>query len=194
MQDENILRPINYPHTVAGSGVCIVEVENQKIAIINMMGIFAMYPTPINPFIKIQEIVKNLKKENIQNIIIDIHAEATSEKRMLYAMLKNQVNVIFGTHTHIGTDDLEVYQNRCCYVTDIGMSGSCDGVIGMQSDEPIQRVTQGLSRSLQVIKESDNNLLQLLIIDIDNGTINNAQKLKIYTKLDKPIMTQAIWI
>jgi calcineurin-like phosphoesterase len=111
LETEYVLRPDNYPLGVPGSGIKIfdVEVEDriEKLAVINLMGQFSM-PTVENPFNWARKLLENLKEDGIKNIFIDFHAEATSEKRVIFMMLKGEVSAICGTHTHIGTDDLQI--------------------------------------------------------------------------------------
>ncbi|CAA6811757.1 MAG: FIG006542: Phosphoesterase [uncultured Campylobacterales bacterium] len=188
MNTENILRPINYPDTVAGNSTSIID----DTAIINVMGVFGLPSTPFNPFLRLEEEITSLKNNKIQNIIIDVHAEATSEKRAVYQMFKDEVNIIYGTHTHIGTDDLEIYNNRCSYVSDIGMTGSLDGIIGMDQANPIKRFKEGVSNALDVVKESNNNIFQFLVIDLEDSLIKSAQKIKLYTKDNQKIISTAV--
>ena len=191
MENEPILRPINYGDSLAGIGVYITECQNEKVAIINVMGCFGMPMTPNNPFITIQQELQKLQNQNIKNIIIDFHAEATSEKRALMAMLKGKVSAICGTHTHIGTDDLEINDNTC-YITDIGLSGANDGIIGMREEEPIQRFLTGKSNAFNVIKESDFKILQMVIFELQDGKCINAQKLKFYSHNKSIVLNDAI--
>jgi hypothetical protein len=172
-----IIRPLNYPDEVPGVGYKIVEVDNEKLAIINVLGYFTM-PMVENPFTKTQKLVESLHVEGIQNILIDFHAEATAEKRTLFMILKGQVSAIFGTHTHIGTDDLSVEEDTA-YVSDVGLSGCRDNVIGMKADAAIKRMTTGLPASFDVPKNC-RKIFQLIICDFQKGKCIKAQKLKIF--------------
>ena len=143
-----ILRPLNYPEGVPGRGVGILNVNNEKIAILNVMGHYGM-PMVENPFLRAQKAVEELRAEGVQTIIIDFHAEATSEKRAMHMLLKGKVSAILGTHTHIGTDDLLI-EDGTCYATDVGLCGARDGVIGMDKDAPLKRFLTGLPASLEI--------------------------------------------
>ena len=116
-----IIRPINLPTSSVGSGLKILEIKNKKIAIINLMGDFGM-PIADNPFTKILETIKTLK---VDKIFIDFHGEATAEKRILLMMLAGKVDLIYGTHTHIATDDFQLFKDTF-YITDIGLTGCFD--------------------------------------------------------------------
>jgi metallophosphoesterase (TIGR00282 family) len=119
LETSNVLRPDNYPQGLVGSGVKICEIKDEKLAVINLMGQYGM-PIVENPFNWAKNLILKLQEENIKNIFVDFHAEATSEKRVLLMLLKNQVSAICGTHTHVGTDDLQIFENTA-YLTDIGL-------------------------------------------------------------------------
>ena len=183
-----LIRPINYPKETPGEGLFKTQILGQEIAVINLMGHYTM-PMVDNPFTLIKEIVENLKQEGIKHIIIDMHAEATSEKHALLHMLKEDVSAILGTHTHVATDDLEVVDG-CCYVTDVGLTGCRDGVIGMSSDVPVKRFLTGVGGHFDV-PDVCKAILQMVVFELDdNGLCVTAEKIKIYD--DKPkIVTQA---
>ncbi len=180
----NILRPLNYPDGVAGRGIGYVDVDGFRLCAINLMGIFSM-PWCENPFIKIQNELENLEPND--GVFIDFHAEATSEKRTLMQMLKGKVAGIVGTHTHIGTDDLCIEQGTM-YLSDIGLTGCRDGVIGMDSASPIKRALTGLPASFDIPKKCK-SILQMVIFDVEDGVCKSAYKLKILD--DKEYISEA---
>ncbi len=172
-----LIRPLNYSDEVAGEGYKIVEVKNEKLAVINLMGHFGM-PFIENAFLKINKKVDELLEEGIKNIFIDFHAEATAEKRALFMMLKDKVSAIIGTHTHVGCDDLQIVDS-CAYLSDIGLTGCRDNVIGMDKREPIQRMLTGLSGHFDVPKKCK-KILQIAILDIEDGDAKQFIKLKVF--------------
>jgi len=185
-----LIRPMNYPKTLAGKGIFKTKILGQKVAILNLMGYYTM-PMVDNPFTMIVEVVAKLKKEGFKHIILDIHAEATSEKNTLLHMLKYDLSAILGSHTHVGTDDLRIEQG-CCYVSDVGLTGCRDGVIGMKSDMPIKRVLTGLGGHFD-IADKCKAILQMIVFELDDeGRCVGAEKIKIYDDAPK-IVTQA-WI
>jgi len=182
LETKNVLRPDNYPEGVAGSGVKIVNVAEEKLAVINLMGLYTM-PQVLNPFTHAQELVDKLRKEGIVNIFIDFHAEVTAEKRVMMQLLKGKVSAICGTHTHVGTDDLEITDGTF-YVTDLGLTGCRDNVIGMDSKMPIQKALTGLGGHFDVPNSCD-SIMQMVIIDIDeNGNSIDGFKIKLYNNKD----------
>ncbi len=185
-----VLRPDNYPKGVPGSGVKIIEINGELLAIINLMGIYTM-PTVENPFNWATNLIEQLQEQNIKNIFIDFHAEASSEKRVMHMMFKSKVSAICGTHTHIGTDDLQIDEGTC-YLTDIGITGCRDNVIGMDSKIPIQKATTGIGGHFEV-PNNCKAILQLLVVDIHNGKATDAMKLKFYSD-DRPRTIQKAFI
>ncbi|MFP4485627.1 MAG: YmdB family metallophosphoesterase [Campylobacterales bacterium] len=183
--DDRVLRPINYPDEVAGSGIFVKD----SLAIINAMGNYGI-GCITNPFTEIKSIVDRLKSLEIKNIVVDFHAESTAEKRAMYLMLQDRIAALLGTHTHIGTDDLEI-ANGSLYVSDVGLTGCRDGVIGMRLKEPLERFTLGISDRFEVPKECK-KILQMVVFDLDDGRATNGFKLKMYDNLDRISETKAL--
>jgi len=189
LETKDVLRPDNYPPEIQGSGLKIVEISSQKLAIINLMGLFAM-PQVLNPFTHAVELVEKLQKDGIKHIFVDFHAEATAEKRVMMQLLKGKVSAICGTHTHVGTDDAEITEGTY-YITDIGMTGCRDNVIGMESDIPIKKALTGLGGHFNV-PNNCKSVLQIAIIDIDeSGKASDAFKLKLYDNKEE-VLSQTI--
>ncbi len=173
-----VLRPDNYPESIAGSGVRIVTINEQKLAIVNLMGIVSM-PQVLNPFTHAVELINKLKDDGINHIFIDFHAEVTAEKRVMMKLFEGKVSAICGTHTHIGTDDLEV-SHGTFYVTDVGLTGCRDNVIGMDSKVPIQKALTGLGGHFDV-PNSCKSIMQIVVMEFDDdGSCTDGFKLKLY--------------
>ena len=192
LKTKPVLRPDNYPPSITGSGIKIVTIGEQQLAIINLMGLFSM-PQVLNPFTHAVTMIEKLKKDGINHIFIDFHAEVTAEKRVMMQLLKGKVSAICGTHTHIGTDDLEITDGTF-YVTDVGLTGCRDNVIGMDSKNPIQKALTGMGGHFDV-PNNCNSIMQVIILDIDyNGKVSDGFKLKLYNNktqiLSYPIINQ----
>ncbi len=183
-----IIRPLNYPQTAPGKGYEVFEREGEKLGIVNIMGYFTM-PMVSNPFLSAQDIVQKLKDEGIKNIFIDFHAEATSEKRALYLLVKKDISALCGTHTHIGTDDLTI-EDGTLYLSDIGLSGCRDAVIGMDKEAPIKRFTTGLSASYDIPKKCK-RIMQIVVFELKDSKCINAKKIKVYDDKDELVVTEA---
>jgi hypothetical protein len=135
----NLLRPMNYPKGVPGRGYGIYEANGKKIAVINLLGRVDMNVLTENPFQMSKKVVEKLNEE-VDIIIIDFHAEATAEKIALGHYLDGKVTAIFGTHTHVQTADEHILPNGTAYITDIGMTGPENSVIGMDISASIKRL------------------------------------------------------
>ena len=171
-----ITRPLNYPEGSAGVGYKVVNVADKKLAVINLMGHFAM-PMADNPFTTIMQQIEAIKAQS-DHLLIDFHAEATAEKQALFHMLYSEVDAIMGTHTHVGTDDLTVQQGTC-FVSDVGLTGSIDGVIGMDKDIVLRRMLQGYSEHFDIPKQG-RSILQMVVMEFENRC-KSAQKIRLYS-------------
>ena len=180
-----ILRPLNYPEGVAGSGVKVLHVKDEEVAVVNILGHYGM-PMVENPFLSAKKMVEALHVKGIRTIIVDFHAEVTSEKYAMLHLLKSQVSGIFGTHTHVGTDDLQIVDGTC-YVSDVGLSGCRDGVIGMDKDAPLKRFLTGLPTSLDIPKKCK-KILQMVILEIEEGRCVDAYKVRIFDDQERVVV------
>ena len=177
-KDYPLIRPINYPRKSPGDGLIKVDVLNQQVAVLNVMGHYTM-PMVDNPFVIMDEVVNELRAEGIKHIIVDMHAEATSEKLGMMQILKKRVSAVLGTHTHVGTDDLSIIDG-CCYVSDVGLTGCRDGVIGMDKQVPMNRFLTAVGGHFDVPKKCQ-TIFQIVVFELDDdGRSVGAEKLKIY--------------
>lgn len=175
-EESRVLRPHNYPEGVVGKGLGVYEVEGVKLAVLNLMGHFAM-PYVDNAFLCAKREVERLKHEGINHIIIDFHAEATSEKRGMFWLLHGKASAVLGTHTHVGTDDLEIAEGTFG-VSDVGATGCMDGIIGMERSAPIERFLTGMPSRLEV-PDSCRTVFQMMVMELDEtGQCIEAYKLK----------------
>jgi len=190
LETHPVLRPDNYPSEVEGIGLKILDINGEKLAVLNLMGLFSM-PQVLNPFTHAIEVVDKLIDDGIKHIFVDFHAESTAEKRIMMQILKGKVSAICGTHTHVGTDDLEV-TNGTFYVSDIGMTGCRDNVIGMENKIPIKKALTGIGGHFEV-PNSCKTIMQIIIIEIDeNGKSVDANKIKLYNNQSNVISAPII--
>lgn len=186
----NLLRPLNYPDAMAGSGLFRGVIDGRKVAVVNLMGYYAM-PMVDNPFTKITATINQLQAEGFTHIIVDIHAEATSEKQALLHMIGGSVSAIMGTHTHVGTDDLQITKG-CCFVTDVGLTGCYDGIIGMDTKAPLERFLTGVGGHFDIPNKCK-SILQMVVFELDDtGRCVDAKKIKYYD-CDNIVVTPA-WV
>src|SRR6202047_4823317 len=135
-----LVRPINYPAGTPGRGAALVEVKNGgRVLVINAMGRIFMDPLD-DPFAAVErEIAACPLRQMVDAIIVDIHGEATSEKQAMGHFCDGRVSLVAGTHTHAPTADHQILPNGTAFVSDVGMSGDYNSVIGMDKDEPLAR-------------------------------------------------------
>lgn len=142
IDNSNIIRPANYSRGLPGYGYRIIEKQDKKIAVINLIGRTFMGPVlSENPF---QCVDRLLEKINADIIMIDFHGEATAERIAMGYYLDGRISGIFGTHTHVQTADEEILKNGTGYITDIGMTGPKNSVIGMDIDVTLKRFVKTL--------------------------------------------------
>ena len=149
INNEKILRPANYCNNVPGKGYNIYTCKNKKICVINLIGRAEMGILTDNPFVIANNIINKVKNK-VDMIIIDFHAEATAEKIALAYYLNGSVQIIFGTHTHVQTADEKILNNGTAYITDIGMTGPKNSIIGMDINASVKRFVTSLPERYKV--------------------------------------------
>ncbi|MGM0507973.1 MAG: TIGR00282 family metallophosphoesterase [Fusobacteriota bacterium] len=163
---ERILRPLNYVDTAPGHGSTVYSKKGKTLGVINLQGRIFMGELE-SPFLQIEDEIKRLKEET-DCIIVDFHAETTSEKMAMGWFLDGKASVVYGTHTHVLTADNRILKKGTGYITDIGMSGGFDGIIGMQKEDIIQKFKDCLPTRFKVCKE--NIRLNGIEVEIDEET------------------------
>lgn len=159
----NIIRPANFPSSLTpGSGVCVFDMLKYQVIIINIMGTIFMEPID-SPFKVIDKILKNQPKNSI--IIVDFHAEATSEKRAMGFYLNGRVSAVFGTHTHIPTADECILSHGTGYITDVGMTGVIESNLGVKPEIIIKKLTTKMPVRFEYA--SGKCKMDVVIFDID---------------------------
>ena len=161
---KTLLRPANYPSGTPGYGSIVIPTgSGNRVGVINLGGRVFMQPLDCPFRIAEREIAKIKDKATI--VIVDFHAEATSEKKTMGWFLDGQVSAVLGTHTHVQTADEEILTQGTAYITDVGMCGPFDSVIGIKKDEILSRFLTQLPRKFDVAKGDVR--LQGVIIDVD---------------------------
>ncbi|MBF0571832.1 MAG: TIGR00282 family metallophosphoesterase [Candidatus Omnitrophica bacterium] len=165
---DKIVRPANFPDGAPGVGWTIATASNGvKVGVINLLGrTFMRYNIPC-PFLALENIVAQIKEQTAV-IVVDIHAEATSEKVALGHYSDGKVSLIFGTHTHIQTADEKILPQKTAYITDLGMSGPYDSVIGQDKTKIINRFLTSLPSKFEVAKSP--GALHGVIVKVDPKT------------------------
>jgi metallophosphoesterase (TIGR00282 family) len=179
-KDERILRPINFPQGAPGRGGGVFTAQNgRKVAVINIQGRVFMEALEC-PFRTAQEEVEKIARET-KIIIVDMHAEATSEKVALGWYLDGKVSAIFGTHTHIQTADEKILPGQTAYITDVGMTGPYDSVIGRRVEDVLERFITAVPVRFEVAET--NVQLHGAVVEINEKTGKANSIIRIQEKL-----------
>jgi len=141
-----LLRPINYPTGTPGRGVALIEAKNgARVLVVNAMGRIFMDPLD-DPFAAVErELTVCPLKQAADAIIVDIHGEATSEKQAMGQFCDGRASLVVGTHTHVPTADHQILPRGTAFISDVGMTGDYDSVIGMDKGEPLTRFLRRIS-------------------------------------------------
>lgn len=141
-RQERFLRPVNYPSGTPGRGANVYVARNgARVLVVNVMGAVFM-PALDDPFTAVaREVSACTIGDGCDAVVVDVHAEATSEKQTMGHFLDGRASLVIGTHTHVPTADYRILKGGTAYMTDVGMCGDYDSVIGMEKDEPLRRAT-----------------------------------------------------
>jgi metallophosphoesterase (TIGR00282 family) len=164
--DPRLIRPANYPDSVPGYGHYIAQAGEYKIAIISLMGRTYMYNIDC-PFRTADRILESVGDANL--IIVDMHAEATSEKQAMAYYLDGRVTAVIGTHTHVQTADDQISENGTAYITDVGMTGAFDSILGMKKEPALGRFLTGMPKRLAVAENGVRISGAMIIADPEDG-------------------------
>ncbi|MCG3161245.1 MAG: 2',3'-cyclic-nucleotide 2'-phosphodiesterase [Acidobacteria bacterium] len=161
-----LLRPANYAPGVPGKGRWTGKVRGVPIAVINLQG--RVFMTPCDDPFRCAEAQLAALEPSVKIILVDMHAEATSEKMAMGRYLDGRVSAVVGTHTHVQTADEQILPEGTAYLTDLGMTGPHDGVIGMRTEIVLERYLRGLSAKFEPCEGEIK--MNGLIVDIDETT------------------------
>ena len=148
-----LIRPANYSKGVPGKGYTICKCKDKNIVVMNLIGRTDMSVLSENPFTVAENLVDKLSKE-ADIIVLDFHAEATAEKIAMRHFLDGKVNILFGTHTHVQTADEQITEKGTAYITDLGMTGPINSVIGMGVEESVKRFVTSLPERYKLAEGS----------------------------------------
>jgi 2',3'-cyclic-nucleotide 2'-phosphodiesterase len=177
-KDPRVIRPANYPDGVPGKGVCVIETaQGERLAIVQLMGRVFM-PLVDCPFRVAERELANLEGTT-RLVVVDMHAEATSEKMAMAYFLDGKVAAVVGTHTHVQTADEQVLPRGTGYMTDLGMTGPLHSVIGMKPQTVIQKFLTQVPRRFEVASGPSVLCGAILTIDAQTGKTAAIQRLRI---------------
>ncbi|MEX0906365.1 MAG: TIGR00282 family metallophosphoesterase [Balneolaceae bacterium] len=168
--DSRLLRPLNYPKGNAGYGYGVYDVKenNQKIGVLNLQGRTFM-PDIDDPFSTAEWAIPKIKEET-DIVFVDFHAEATAEKLAFAWTVDGNVSAVIGTHTHIPTNDARILPKGTGYLTDAGMTGPFDSVIGMDKKTSVRRFTMGTPQRYKIASQDNRMCAVLLEVDTESAS------------------------
>ena len=172
--DYNIIRPANYPRLVPGIGHITVNHKGKRILCMNVLGTALLEPLAC-PFETVDKILSR-EDGNYDLSLLDIHAEATSEKIALARYFDGRINIIFGTHTHVPTADEQIFPRGTAYITDVGMTGPVNGVIGSDVAAVIERFRTKIPTRFTVADGEVRANCLLVEIDPSSKTVEKIRR------------------
>jgi len=182
-KDAPIIRPANYPEETVGQGEKIVKIGSNSLLMINLMGTVFFTESFSNPFLAMDEILAKYATEKLAGIILDFHAEATSEKVALGYYLDGRISAVIGTHTHVQTADEKILAQGTAYITDLGMSGAKESIIGLAKKEIIDSFIKGTGLAAE-IPETGICQINAIYLEIDPKTQKALKIERIFTEVE----------
>ncbi len=172
-----VIRPINYSDKSPGVGYRVFKINGIEIAVINAVGRIFMMPVD-NPFYAVDDLLNSNKIRDVEIKIVDFHAEATSEKQAFGWYFDGKLSAIIGTHTHIQTSDERILPQGSAYITDVGMTGCHDGVLGFEKRQALERFLTYIPQRLKVCKENIQIKGCVMEIDTKSGKALSIKRVK----------------
>ncbi len=174
-EDERIVRPANYPPGAPGRGVTVrPAADGSPVAVVNLAGSLYM-DTGLSPFRLVDRLVDEARGQ-ASTVIVDLHAEATSEKVAMGHYLDGRVTAVVGTHTHVQTSDARVLAGGTAYITDVGMTGPLESVIGVRTDIIIQRFVTEMPQRFEVADDGPVRL-NAALVSVEDGVATGIEAL-----------------
>ena len=145
-------RQVNYPEGAPGAGSVVLETPKGKIGVINAQGRVFMTPPLESPLDGVEAVVESMRADGVRVILLDFHAEATSEKIAMGRAMDGKVSLVVGTHTHVQTSDDQIFPGGTAYLTDAGMCGPAESVLGREIASVVWRLRTGMPTRFPVAK------------------------------------------
>lgn len=175
--NEFVIRPANYSQSNPGRGVCVVDMGRCSVCVINLMGNMFMADSLDNPFHTIDRLLEEFSENRI--VLVDFHAETTSEKRAMAFYLDGRVSALFGTHTHVQTADECILKNGTGYITDLGMVGAIDSVLGVKPEIIIDKFKYNMPARFDFVRGSASLSGCLFEVDDKTGKTISVERISI---------------
>ena len=175
---ENIIRPANFPEGTYGKGYAVIDLGFTRIGVINIMGV--VYSEPLDcPFKTADKMIDEIRNDGIKIIVADIHAEATAEKKAIGYYLDGRVSAVFGTHTHVQTADEQILPGGTGFITDLGMVGPKNSVLGVKPELSIKKMKDKLPVRFAIADGECHLDGCIFTIDTRNGKCLSIERISI---------------
>lgn len=166
--EPRLLRPLNYPEGTPGNGSVVLETAKGKVGVIQAQGRSFIQPPLENPYLAVEQEVDRLREAGVKALVLDFHAETTSEKIAMGRMLDGKVSLVVGTHTHVQTADETIFPGGTGYLTDAGMCGPEESILGRTIESVVWRFRSGMPTRFPIAKGPVR--LCGVIVDVDGDT------------------------
>ncbi len=167
--EPRLLRPINYPEGTPGSGSVVLETTKGRVAVIQVQGRSFIQPPLENPYLAAEKEAERLRADGVGPILVDMHAETTSEKIAMGRMLDGKVSAVIGTHTHVQTADETIFPGGTGYLTDAGMCGPEESVLGRNIDSVVWRFKSGMPTRFPIAKGPVRICGAIVDVEVESG-------------------------
>jgi metallophosphoesterase (TIGR00282 family) len=177
--DDRIVRPANLPRRSPGKGLAFVKLADGRVlAIVNVIGALFLNDAGAGPFEVIDDLIEQARART-KLILVDFHAEATSEKVAMGAYLDGRASVVVGTHTHVQTSDARVLPGGTAYITDVGMTGPHDSVIGVRADIILRKLTTGIGERFEPSTTGVQLEGAIVRLDLSSGLARSIEAIRV---------------
>lgn len=177
--EPRLLRPINYPEGTPGNGSVVLETAKGKVAVVQVQGRSFMQPPLENPFLAVEAEMERLHAIGVKVIVVEIHAETTSEKIAMGRMLDGKASLVVGTHTHVQTSDDSIFPGGTGYLTDAGMCGPEESILGRSIESVVWRFKTGMPTRFPVAKGAVRLCGVMIEADIATGACLGIERLSL---------------
>lgn len=168
--EPRLLRPLNYPEGTPGNGSVVLETAKGRVAVMQVQGRSFIQPPLENPYLAAEAEAARLRADGVGPIIVDYHAETTSEKIAMGRMLDGKVSAVLGTHTHVQTADETIFPGGTGYLTDAGMCGPDESVLGRTIESVVWRFKSGMPTRFPIAKGPVRICGAIMDVDMESGT------------------------
>jgi len=177
--EPRLLRPLNYLDGTPGNGSVVLETAKGRVAVMQVQGRSFIQPPLENPYIAAENEADRLRADGVGPIIVDMHAETTSEKIAMGRMLDGKVSAVFGTHTHVQTADETIFPGGTGYLTDAGMCGPEESILGRSIDSVLWRFKSGMPTRFPIAKGPVRLCGVIVDVDAETGACQTIRRLSL---------------